>query len=157
MTKEQWTELMNDTKLPWPVIIDDTLKQYFTDKVADEVFDQILDAAWYRHLALGHSSKNEKKPDRDDAVEILKNDPDVKAHVLITLGDDCNAMLNVAGTGKQLLCLLVSGAAQFIQNAGDDVPKKYKSRIISRFKDEFIEALNAVLEDDAILEDNDDD
>ena len=26
MTKEQWTELMNDTNLPWPVIIDDTLK-----------------------------------------------------------------------------------------------------------------------------------
>ena len=157
MTKEQWTELMNDTKLPWPVIVDDTLKQYFTDNVAKEVYHQILDDAWYRHLSLKHAAGETKNPCREDAVEILKNNPDVKAHVLITLGDDCNAMLNVAGTGKQLLCLLVSGAAQFIQNAGDDVPKKYKSRIISRFKDEFIEALNAVLEDDAILGDDDDD
>ena len=148
MTKEQWTDLMNDTKLPWPVIIDDTLKQYFTEKVANEVFDQILDAAWDRHLSLGHSSKNKKNPCREDAVEILKNDPDVKAHVLITVGDDFDATLNLNGTGKQIMCLLVSGAAQFIHNSGNDAPEKYKSRVISLFKEEFIEALNAVLEDD---------
>ena len=148
MTKEQWTELMNDTKLPWPVIIDDTLKQYFTDKVADEVFDQILNEAWYRHLSLKHAAGETKTPCREDAVEILKNDPDVKAHVLITVGDDFNAILNLNGTGKQIMCLLVSGAAQFIQNSGNDAPEKYKSRVIKLFKEEFIEALNAVLEDD---------
>lgn len=148
MTKEQWTELMNDTNLPWPVIIDDTLKQYFTDKVADEVFDQILNEAWYRHLSLKHAAGETKNPCREDAVEILKNDPDVKAHVLITVGDDYNAILNLNGTGKQIMCLLVSGAAQFIQNSGNDAPEKYKSRVIKLFKEEFIEALNAVLEDD---------
>lgn len=148
MTKEQWTELMNDTNLPWPVIIDDTLKQYFTDKVADEVFDQILDDAWYRHLSLKHAAGETKNPCREDAVEILKNDPDVKAHVLITVGDDYNAILNLNGTGKQLMTLLISGAAQFIQNSGNDAPEKYKSRVIKLFKEEFIEALNAVLEDD---------
>lgn len=148
MTKEQWTELMNDTNLPWPVIIDDTLKQYFTDKVADEVFDQILNEAWYRHLSLKHTAGETKTPCREDAVEILKNDPDVKAHVLITVGDDYNAILNLNGTGKQLMTLLISGAAQFIQNSGNDAPEKYKSRVIKLFKEEFIEALNAVLEDD---------
>ena len=148
MTKEQWTELMNDTKLPWPVIIDDTLKQYFTDKVADEVFDQILNEAWYRHLSLKHAAGETKNPCREDAVEILKNDPDVKAHVLITVGDDYNAILNLNGTGKQIMTLLISGAAQFIQNSGNDAPEKYQSRVIKLFKEEFIEALNAVLEDD---------
>ena len=148
MTKEQWTELMNDTKLPWPVIVDDTLKQYFTDNVAKEVYHQILDDAWYRHLSLKHAAGETKNPRREDAVEILKNDPDVKAHVLITVGDDYNAILNLNGTGKQLMTLLISGAAQFIQNSGNDAPEKYKSRVIKLFKEEFIEALNAVLEDD---------
>ena len=148
MTKEQWTELMNDTKLPWPVIIDDTLKQYFTDNVAKEVYHQILNDAWYRHLSLKHAAGETKNPCREDAVEILKNDPDVKAHVLITVGDDYNAILNLNGTGKQLMTLLISGAAQFIQNSGNDAPEKYKSRVIKLFKEEFIEALNAVLEDD---------
>lgn len=148
MTKEQWTELMNDTNLPWPVIIDDTLKQYFTDNVAKEVYHQILDDAWYRHLSLKHAAGETKNPCREDAVEILKNDPDVKAHVLITVGDNYNAILNLNGTGKQIMTLLISGAAQFIQNSGNDAPEKYKSRVIKLFKEEFIEALNAVLEDD---------
>ena len=148
MTKEQWTELINDTKLPWPVIVDDTLKQYFTDNVAKEVYHQILDDAWYRHLSLKHAAGETKNPCREDAVEILKNAPDVKAHVLITVGDDYNAILNLNGTGKQLMTLLISGAAQFIQNSGNDAPEKYKSRVIKLFKEEFIEALNAVLEDD---------
>ena len=148
MTKEQWTELMNDTKLPWPVIIDDTLKQVFTDKIADEVFDQILDAAWDRHLALGHSSKNKKKPGRQEAVEILKDASDVEAYALITCDKNGAADMSLTGTGKEIMALLVSGSAQFIRNAGNDAPDRMKAGVVRMFKADFINCLKTVLEDD---------
>ena len=148
MTKEQWTELMNDTKLPWPVIIDDTLKQYFTDKVADEVFDQILDAAWDHHLSLGRSSKNEKKPGRMEAIEILDDASDVKSYVLITCDENRAADMRLAGTGKEIMALLVSGSAQFIHNAGNDAPDRMKAGVVRMFKADFINCLKSVLEDD---------
>ena len=145
MTKEQWTELMNDTKLPWPVIIDDTLKQYFTDKVADEVFDQILDAAWDRHLSLRHG--NEKKPGRKEAIEILDGDPNVDAYTLISCDKNGGADMHLNGTGKEIMALLVSGSAQFIHNAGADAPDHLKAGVVRMFGSEFISCLKSVLED----------
>lgn len=148
MTKEQWTELMNDTKLPWPTIIDDTLKQVFTDKVADEVFDQILDAAWDHHLSLGRSSKNEKKPGRREAIEILDNASDVKSYVLISCDKDNGADMHLTGTGKEIMALMVSGAAQFIHSSGEDAPELLKPHVVKVFKAQFLQLLNSVLEDD---------
>lgn len=148
MTKEQWTELMNDTELPWPVIIDDVLKQVFTDNVADEVFDQIFDAAWDRHLSLGHSSKNEKKPGRKEAIEILDNDPNVTAYALISCDKNGGADMHLNGTGKEIMALLVSGSAQFIHSAGNDAPDPLKAGVVRMFKAEFISCLKSVLEDD---------
>lgn len=148
MTKEQWTELMNDTNLPWPVIIDDTLKQYFTDKVADEVFDKILDAAWDRHLSLPHAAKDKKKPGRKEAIEILDNDPNVNAYVLVSHDNNGGADMHLNGTGKEIMALLVSASAQFIHNAGSDAPDRLKSGVVRMFGSEFISCLKSVLEDD---------
>lgn len=146
MTKEQWTELMNDTKLPWPTIIDDTLKQVFTDKIAKEVFDQILNEAWYRHLSLKHAE--EKKPGRQEAIEILDDAPDVKSYVLITCDENRGADMHLTGTGKEIMALLVSGSAQFIRHAGDDAPDRMKAGVVRMFKTDFINCLKTVLEDD---------
>ena len=146
MTKEQWTELMNDTKLPWPTIIDDTLKQVFTDKIAKEVFDQILNEAWYRHLSLKHAE--EKKPGRREAVEILDNASDVKSYVLISCDKDNGADMHLTGTGKEIMALMVSGAAQFIHSAGEDAPELLKPHVVKVFKAQFLQLLNSVLEDD---------
>ena len=146
MTNKQWTELMNDTNLPWPVIIDDTLKQYFTDKVADEVFDQILDAAWDHHLSLRHG--DEKKPGRMEAIEILDDASDVKSYVLITCDENGAADMRLTGTGKEIMALLISGSAQFIRNAGNDAPDRMKAGVVRMFKADFINCLKTVLEDD---------
>lgn len=146
--KQQYKVLEKDHAVPWMDIIEHELNVAFTEEIANQVFDNIIKTAWNFHNTVPPELRQEKTPDREDAVEILKNDPDVKAHVLITVGDDFNAILNLNGTGKQIMCLLVFGAAQFIHNSGNDAPEKYKSRVISLFKEEFIEALNAVLEDD---------
>lgn len=148
MTKEQWTELMNDTNLPWPVIIDDTLKQYFTDKVADEVFDQILNEAWYRHLSLKHAAEDKKKPGRKEAIEILDDASDTKAYVLVTCDKNRGADMHIKGTGKEIMALLVSASAQFIHSSGDDAPDHLKAGVVRMFGSEFISCLKSVLEDD---------
>ena len=146
MTKEQWTELMNDTKLPWPVIIDDTLKQYFTDKIAKEVFDQILENAWDHHSSTKHG--DEKKPGRMEAIEILDDASDVKSYVLITCNEDGAADMRLTGTGKEIMALLISGSAQFIRNSGNDAPDRMKAGVMRMFKTDFINCLKVVLEDD---------
>lgn len=114
MTKEQWTELMNDTKLPWPVIIDDTLKQYFTDKVADEVFNQILDAAWDRHLSLGHF-KGEDFSIAKAASEAIDEAGARTYVVLVEKKDGASMEACMQGESTRLKAMFAAGIVDFIR------------------------------------------
>lgn len=114
MTKEQWTELMNDNKLPWPTIIDDTLKQVFTDKIAEEVFNQILDAAWDRHLSLGHF-KGEDFSIAKAASEVI-DEAKAKTYVVLVEkknGESMEACMQ--GESTRLKAMFAAGIVDFIR------------------------------------------
>jgi hypothetical protein len=115
MTKEQWTELMNDTKLPWPTIIDDTLKQVFTDKIAKEVFHQILDAAWDRHLSLGHSKGEEFFPAKA-ASEVIDEAEADNYIVLVEKKDGKGMETAMKGKPVNLKALFAGGITNFIES-----------------------------------------
>lgn len=114
MTKEQWTELMNDTKLPWPVIIDDTLKQYFTDKVAEEVYDQILNTAWDRHLSLGHF-KGEEFSIAQAASKVI-DEADARTYVVLVEKKNGKSMeACMQGESTRLKAMFAAGIVDFIR------------------------------------------
>lgn len=114
MTKEQWTELMNDNKLPWPTIIDDTLKQVFTDKIAEEVFNQILDAAWDRHLSLGHF-KGEDFSIAKAASEVI-DEAKAKTYVVLVENKDSKSMeACMQGESTRLKAMFAAGIVDFIR------------------------------------------
>ena len=115
MTKEQWTELMNDTKLPWPTIIDDTLKQVFTDKIAKEVYHQILDAAWDRHRSLGHFKGEESFPAKA-ASEVIDESGADNYIVLVEKKDGKGMEAAMKGKPVNLKALFAGGITNFIES-----------------------------------------
>ena len=114
MTKEQWTELMNDNKLPWPTIIDDTLKQVFTDKIAEEVFDQILNTAWDRHLSLGHFKEEEFLPAK--AASDVIDEAGAHTYVVLVEKKDGKSMEScMQGKSTSLRAMFAAGIVDFIR------------------------------------------
>lgn len=115
MTSKQWTELMNDTKLPWPAIIDDTLKQVFTDKIAAEVFDQILNTAWDRHLSLGHF-KGEDFSIAKAASEVI-DEAEARTYVVLVEKKDGKSMeACMQGESTRLKAMFAAGIVDFIRS-----------------------------------------
>ena len=114
MTDKQWTELMNDTKLPWPTIIDDTLKQVFTDKIAEEVFNQILETAWDRHLSLGHF-KGEDFSIAQAASEVI-DEAEARTYVVLVEKKNGKSMeACVQGESTRLKAMFAAGIVDFIR------------------------------------------
>lgn len=115
MTKEQWTELMNDTKLPWPTIIDDVLKQAFTDSVREEVFDQILEAAWDRHLSMGNF-KGEDFSIAKAASEVI-DEAEARTYVVLVEKKNGKSMeAYMHGESTRLKAMFAAGIVDFIRS-----------------------------------------
>jgi hypothetical protein len=115
MTKEQWTELMNDTKLPWPTIIDDTLKQIFIKETAEELFDRVLEAAWDRHLSLGHF-KGEDFSIAQAASEVIDEAGTDNYIVLAEKKDGKGMETAMKGKPVNLKALFAGGITNFIES-----------------------------------------
>lgn len=113
MTKE--IELMNDTKLPWPTIIDGVLKQVFTDSVREEVFNQIIEAAWDRHLSLRHSKGEEFFPAKA-ASEVI-DEAGIDSYIVLVEKKDREGMEAVIkGKTVSLKALFAGGITNFAES-----------------------------------------
>lgn len=148
MTKQQQCKVLErDHAVPWLDIIEHELHTTLADKLADQVFGDIVDCAWNFHNTVPEELR-QKKPGRQEAIEILDDASDVKSYVLITCDENRGADMHLTGTGKEIMALLVSGSAQFIRHAGDDAPDRMKAGVVRMFKTDFINCLKTVLEDD---------
>lgn len=148
MTKKMRRKILErDHAIPWLDIIDRELRAMLTDKLADQALDNIVNCAWNLHCTVPEELR-QKKPGRQEAVEILKDASDVNSYVLITCDENRGADMNFTGTGKEIMALLVSGSAQFIRNAGKDAPDHLKAGVVRMFKTDFINCLRTVMEED---------